>query len=344
MVPVKRLLQSDITKLLVYFALTLAGAAAVSPLLFNLGKFIAEVGETRNLNVVMNWIAQKCAHEEFGYFFKLSLLLCALCLAAPLVSWMRLENAAADPPVSPWRIRLPKHSTASDHGQPLRHNRHGWLHLATGFLLAGSLLTLMVWLLLVTGWFRLEQPDGWLGSLGAALATALLVATVSEWVFRGALLGIFLRSMRPAAALVAVSLVFTAVHFLMTSKGIALRHPDGLDAGFRMLGQLGTQLTNPQVFLPGSVPAFFAGMILAYARYRTASLWLPVGLHAGWLFVHLLFLDLAVAGKGSLPLMQVMIGNDRLSGVLPLCLLVTTGVLVHVFVQISGGWRKLETS
>ena len=89
---------------------------------------------------------------------------------------------------------------------------------------------------------------------------------------------------------------------------------------------------------------FVLGMILAYARYRTASLWLPIGLYAGWLFVRGLFHGLATISENHLSHTGVFIGTDQQSGILPLCFLFATGLLVHVFVQISSRSRESNDS
>jgi len=113
-------------------------------------------------------------------------------------------------------------------------------------------------------------------------ATAGAVAVLEEFLFRGVLLGLCLRSMRPTAAVLASSAVFAAVHFLRVAKpssGTAV----GWLSGFAQL---------PQVFsgapawpLPGwgMLSLLLAGILLAVATLRTRSLFLPVGLHAGWI-------------------------------------------------------------
>ncbi|MCP5535322.1 MAG: CPBP family intramembrane metalloprotease [Akkermansiaceae bacterium] len=339
----KRLIQSDLTKILIFFILTLISAAVVSPWLYNMGKFVAEVGESRNLNVVMNWLAQKCAHAEFPRYFNRALVICALVLAGPFIMWMRLGKDTRQPRPSPWRIKLPKHCTAHDPGQALTRNPHAFLHLVTGFLLTGSLLTLMVWLLLMTGWFSLQHPIDWWLVTRESLGSAVFSAIIEEWIFRGIILGIFLRAMRPAPAIVIVSLFYASIHFLLPPVGVKVINPGDADAGFRMVALVARRFLSPQDFSLGFISLLVVGLILAYARYRTASLWLPIGLHIGWGYVHRIFQIITELSGDHLASAEVIIGADRKSGLLPLSLLIATGLLVHVFVQISEEKRKLRT-
>lgn len=340
MATVKRLLQSDITKTLIFFILTTACAAAITPWLYNAGMMLVEVEATHRTSPVITWLAQKCAHAELPRYFNRAMLLCALLLIGPFIMWMRLGQTGKQPRQSPWRLRLPEHSIAHDHGQPLTRNPRAWLHLTTGFLLAGSLLTLMVWLLLLTGWFSLTHPLDWIEATRESLASAAFAGLVEEWIFRGILLGIFLRSLRPAVAIVSVSLLFAALHFLLPPDGVKVMNPDSLDSGFRMISLIIQRFMHPQTFALSFITLFAMGLILAYARYRTASLWLPIGLHTGWVFVHRIFQHMAELSGKHLAHMEVFIGADRKSGLLPLCLLIATGLLVHVFVQISDESRE----
>jgi membrane protease YdiL (CAAX protease family) len=40
---------------------------------------------------------------------------------------------------------------------------------------------------------------------------------------------------------------------------------------------------QPGLLLGGFATLLLAGLILGYARARTRSLWMPIGLHAGWI-------------------------------------------------------------
>jgi hypothetical protein len=71
-------------------------------------------------------------------------------------------------------------------------------------------------------------------------------------------------------------------------------------------------------------------LVLGHARWRTASLWLPVGLHTGWVFGVFVFKALAIpAGPAGYP-GQLFIGGTLREGLIPTALVIATGLLVHV--------------
>ena len=338
----KRLIQSDITKTLIFFALTVVFGAVISPWLYNLGKFLAEVGESRQFNIVMNWLAEKSGDAGFTSYFICSVVFCALLLAGPFIMWLNLKNRISPPMPSPWSIRLPERTIAPEKGQALCRNPHARLHLATGFLLTGGLLTLAVWILLSIGWFTLNHPVQWWQATSNVLVSAIILAVVKEWLFRGIILGIFMRSMRPAPAIIIVSVIYGWIHFALPPDTLEITEPSKADAGFRMMELVVQNLLSVEAFAFSFVSLVTMGLILAYARYRSSSLWLPIGLHAGWLFSYLSLQQITGFNPDHPPLSALLIGPDGISGILPLCLLITTGLLVHVFVQISDAQRQSE--
>ena len=63
--------------------------------------------------------------------------------------------------------------------------------------------------------------------------------------------------------------------------------------------------------LAGFSTFFCIGWILADARLRTRSLWLPIGLHAGWIFANGVFSKVAHREIVALP----WLGKDLLVGI-----------------------------
>jgi len=76
---------------------------------------------------------------------------------------------------------------------------------------------------------------------------------------------------------------------------------------------------------------FLIGWILADARMQTRSLWLPIGLHAGWIFASGAFSRMAELEVIMLP----WLGRNLLVGIVPLGVggltwLIMRGWLKHV--------------
>jgi membrane protease YdiL (CAAX protease family) len=149
-----------------------------------------------------------------------------------------------------------------------------------------------------------------------ATVTAIVVAVLEEMIFRAALFGIFRKRFSAPAALVLSSAIYASVHFLQKAAAPA---QIGWLSGLAMLPQM---LHGPAGGLP-PVPAFFtllvAGAVLALAYQRTGTLFLSIGLHAGWIFwlKSYGFLTIGIPGAA-----RAFWGGDKLiDGWLPLLLL-----------------------
>ena len=114
------------------------------------------------------------------------------------------------------------------------------------------------------------------------LATASAVAALEEFLFRGVLLGICLRVLRPIQAGLVSAFVFGIVHFLRVAKPAGMAPVDWL-SGFAQLPLAFSSAPAWPLLGWGFLSLVFAGLILAFATLRTRSLFLAIGLHAGWI-------------------------------------------------------------
>jgi len=345
---VKNILQSDVTKLLLYVISCFLLAALLTPWIYNAGMFLAELTTTSNTNPLFDWLGKKASNAEYPTFFKRALLLSALLLLAPLLFALRMSGHPAPLRKSPWTVYLPPRTVAYKEGQPLRNPPFGWIQLLTGFLLAGGLLFAMGLLLVFVGWFQWDEPISWSKALKKSIPPALSASLVEELIFRGALLGIFLRTFRPFWAIVLLSLLFAGLHFLQPPDNIAVfvRSPGPLPEGqvfidpesgaasFELLKLIALRFTNPLPVLYEFAALTAVGLILAYARVATSSLWLPIGLHAGWVFAFKLFNRLADRNSDLDSQYDLYIGHDLKEGLVPLVTLLITAILVHFFIRI----------
>jgi membrane protease YdiL (CAAX protease family) len=115
-----------------------------------------------------------------------------------------------------------------------------------------------------------------------ALLTALTVAILEEIFFRGVIFKGLLEDLKPVAAFALASLFYSAIHFIKPAAEFSL---NGIDpwAGARFLAAAFQSLVDPAL-LPGLFGLFLIGLVLSYAFFRTGSLYLSMGLHAGWVF------------------------------------------------------------
>ncbi|BCX48970.1 abortive infecation protein [Haloferula helveola] len=340
--------QSDVLKVFLYVAAMLVLGAALAPWLYNFGMGLAEVTADKDTNGVVEWLgrAAERSKDNFPRFYDRSVLLAALLLIGPLLSWLRMRRGHERYRDTPWSLRLPDH-VISDRGQPLKKNPQAWAQGFFGFVVAGGLLLISGWVLVRAGFFMwkdaAESTHGvanplvsqieWFRAMKKAVPTALVVSVIEEILFRGILLGIFLRAMRPAAAIGLLSFLFAFVHFLEPPEGVVIADPEASNAGFLLLGQILARFADPLSMVSRFSVLFAVGVVLGVARWRTASLWLPIGLHAGWIFCFALFKASTWPVPGLPEVAQWLVGMSLLEGVLPLAVVVITGLVVAMLTR-----------
>jgi membrane protease YdiL (CAAX protease family) len=209
------------------------------------------------------------------------------------------------------------------------------LALVPGALLAGLYLTFDV--------YRAKQDlVPWL--LLRIAMTAGFVALVEEFLFRGVLLGLAVKAFGRWPAAGGVSLAFAGVHFLRPAK-----HEGAVVewwSGFAQIMGFIDAVPPPWLLLSGFVSLAVAGLILAAATLWTHSLWLAIGLHAGWIFSQQTLQWLARYRAKSPDAFWPWIGPNVVSGavptgLLPLGALVLTGVGLWYYLRnASAHWRN----
>ena len=302
---------SDVFKVWLYAAATVLLGAWTAPLLYNAGKALAEICATKQTNGPLEWLAGICQRTDFPGFFAAGLVISAVLLFLPFMQWLRGGRAAALG--NPWSFRLPECARARAAGQQLVKNPLGLRQSVTGFLLVTALFLMIAGVMVLVGIFEWKYPAESVAKLVLrAFATALGLAVLQEILFRGVAMGIFLRAMRPAAALGMSALLFALVHFLNPPPILNVADPDAAGTGFELLRKIAAQFSEPRIVLGTFTPLLALGGVLAYARWRTASLCLPIGLHAGWIFTNMIL--------GGVPLKQ---------GLAPLAGILIAGVLTH---------------
>lgn len=174
----------------------------------------------------------------------------------------------------------------------------GWRSLlGRGWVLGACSLTLMLSVMVLFGSRRPEASSTGSWDLTRQLVIAFLSGTVVGFIeepfFRGFILRSLFKDMRRSTAVVAMSLFFAIVHFFNASDMPPAQgfHPL---LGFKALAYFFQPLLSPTDVIPGFIGLFLVSIVLAYAYLRTGSLYLSIGLHAGWVFgikAETLFLD-----------------------------------------------------
>jgi membrane protease YdiL (CAAX protease family) len=120
-----------------------------------------------------------------------------------------------------------------------------------------------------------------LGRVANAALTAGTVAIMEELFFRGAIFGALRKSFDWHFALFLSSAIYAMVHFLERSRPV-----ENLTwiSGLVSLGQMLRGFFDLSRLVPAFFSLFLVGWILGLAYQRTGSLYVSIGLHAGWIF------------------------------------------------------------
>lgn len=320
---------SDVLKVWLYTSASILLGVWVSPFLYNAGKALAEVSSVKVTNGPIEWLANLCRAATFPQFFVASMVLSGVVLFVPFVEWLHGGRSHDGAPKRPWQMRLPSGAKTLDNGQRLVKNDLALRHLLRGFFVVVGLFFFLAGVLTAAGIFDWHRPQGALSvMLMWALTLAFGFAALQEFLFRGIAMGIFLRAMRPASALGMSAFLFAVVHFLTPPPGMNVPDPDASGVGFEMFRMLAAQVADPRMFLGGFVPLLTLGGVLAFARWRTASLWLPIGLHAGWIFVNSVMNAMTVTTDQPGSLMWVLSGAALRQGLVPLGGILAAGWMI----------------
>jgi membrane protease YdiL (CAAX protease family) len=290
----------DAARLLAYFALTLLLGAILAPLLFWGGQALAS-----------HRILPFLAAFDFESFFHRALMVAGILLIWPFLRSLQVR-------------RLSDLGLAPDQ-RWLSHLLGGLLFAAIPLLCCGAALVVFhIYSLRVTFSAR---------AVATILGASTVVPIIEELLFRGLILGILLRSGRKYLAMFVTSAFFSVLHFLKapehTSTVVTWM------SGFNSIAHSFAQFSDPMLVAAAFTTLFLLGWILADTRLRTEALWLPIGLHAGWIFGNGLFNRLARRQVLALP----WIGKNLLVGLVPLGVCGITWLLIVLWLNMRKNRR-----
>lgn len=284
----------NLAKLALYFVAIVIGGALLAPILFWSAQTLAAHG-------VFPFLAK----YDFDTFFHRTILVAAVLLLWPL-------------------LRISKVRGLADLG--LAPNPHWARDVGYGVLLSVIPLLFCGALLIALHIYSIRHVFVW-PRLGKVVLATISVPFIEETFFRGLVLGILLRTGRKLLSVVAVSALFAAVHFLKGSEW----EPATVTwtSGFQSIGDAFAGFGDPMMVLAAFATLFLIGCILADARVLTRSLWLPIGLHAGWIFASGLFSWLTRRQMVALP----WLGKNLLIGIIPLGLAGVTWIIMRLWLK-----------
>lgn len=285
----------DLGKILLYFAAVIVLGALLAPPLYWAGHALAARG-------VLPFLGE----TELQKYFNRAVLVAALALLWPMLRWLRLDG---------WR------------GFGLDVNPQWRRHLTIGFGISALCVALLAAGYIAGGVYRWKHTLPW-GKIPPLLLSAAVVALIEEGLFRAGILGLFRRTMKPGAAIIWTSAIFSAVHFLKPSEDVRIETVSWL-SGFALIPHLFHQFAEPLLLLGGFTTIFVLGLMLADVTVRTRSLWMAIGLHAGLVFVKMSFSKLTKREDAHLP----WIGEELQIGLVPVAALLLGWWLARLWIR-----------
>jgi len=284
----------DAARLLVYLLATVILGALLAPPLFWAAQWFVAHG----------WLTF-LGRFDFETFFHRALLIAGLILLWPVARSLSVRNKGdLQIETNPrWRRDL----------------LMGVVFSAIPLLCCGAIL-------LATPTYSIKNTIDW-SQVGRAVAAAAVVPLIEETFFRGLILGILLKSGRRYLAIALTSALYSIVHFL--------KAPDHTStmvtwtSGFNSIGHAFVQFADPMLVAAGFTTLFLIGWILADGRLQTRSLWLPIGLHAGWILTAGAFNKITRHDTTILP----WLGKNLLVGIIPLAVAGVTWLIVTAWLR-----------
>ena len=279
-------------KIIFYLLATLVLGALLAPPLYWGGQWLAHHG-------ILTWLGD----TPFRKFFHRALLVAALVLLWPTARWLQVASVRA---------------------LGLAPNPRRWGDLGAGFAAAFLMMVALTAVLLALHVVALRGHVHPMDFVQIALS-AVVVSLLEEWLFRGAILGLLARTMPRYVALFCTSALFSILHFLKPET--AEPHAIHWLSGFALIPGAFAQFNDPWLLLGGFTTLFAVGWILGFSRLKTRSLWMAVGLHAGWILGMMSF------SKVTRRLMKVeetlpWFGGDLKVGLGSVAVVLLTGLLV----------------
>lgn len=316
--------QSNAFKISVFVVAVCILGALLAPMIYDLGQMLVERGTLKD--GPLNSIHESMERAKFSRYFNRAILVSALLLIFPAILWIRgPKNGCPDEKTGTRSQRLLNWLL-------LKPNSHRFLHLSSGFHFAAGTLLGLGMIYIIVGYYRFwDERDPIIEIFFSAIGSALAVSLLEEFVFRGALFALVLRTVSPLKTLLFLSAFFALVHFLKPPEGLEMPLVTW-STGFWMLGQIFGQFGDWRFLAAEFSLLFTVGLILGYARLKTQSLWLGIGLHAGWVFGIKAYSSIT---RKNAPLAEMLpwAGPNLKIGFWSFVVVLATGVTIWIFLR-----------
>ncbi|MEC5128503.1 type II CAAX endopeptidase family protein [Verrucomicrobiales bacterium BCK34] len=322
--------RSTAFKIAVFLAGTVVIGAILAPFLYWGGKYV--VSEEWLKGGILDSINGSMERGKFPRYFNRSILAGALIMLWPTLKWL---NAGGT-----------KKKQSIYDALLLKRDPRWWKDCLIGFLIAAISLLALGWFYVAQGWYVTGELTKSIPSiLVSALITGFAVGFLEEFVFRGALHAVLAKLLKPKVLFTVIAVFFALIHFFNAPK--TLEVPDiTATSGFWMVGAIFkhffSQFANPYFLFAEFAVLLAIGLILGYTRMKTRSLWLGIGLHAGWVFGVKTLSSTTSRAFGPAEMMP-WLGDSLRVGAVSCIVLCLTGAVIVVWLRKRPGRAFSET-
>lgn len=346
-------------RIALYLAAVLVLGAVLAPGLYFSGKWLAGVlvSFKQSQTPVLGWIAKKLTLHEFDSYYNRAFLISALGLLWPFLRWMGISKNSLGLKPNPLRlmdllsgmvisagILAIMGIALTQAGAFIRKDGADWDGVLTqAFLSAAGASLMEEWIfrgIFLGVALRAAKPWKAIVMVSALFSILHLIQApaldVRDKVLRERLSQMEKQNWTQLAVTHANDPV-KCDWIIDPSMGQFAPSKINAGSGFAMTATIFQKNAKPALFLSEFLTLFAIGLILAHVRVRTASLAMPIGMHAGWIFVNTLYMGSTVpttalkrgkfnlgTGDNAIPL----IGNQLKIGLVPLGVLLITWVAV----------------
>jgi len=309
---VKAFLKNELTRLFLFVVVCLIIGAILAPHLYTWGKSLAYSEGNEWLGSVKGSLER----AKLERFFNRGMMGAAILLLYPFVRSLKDDTRKEVKP--PFSVRL-------------NPRWQGWKDMFMGFTFSAGYMCVFFMLAHQLGWITLDSDYSPGRAVLKAISPAIGASLIEEWLFRGVLFTLLLRSLSVRGTITGLSFFFAVVHFLKPYHGSeTIADPGAWNSGFILLGQIGERFIHPEDFIGVLMTLFLVGVVLGIARHKTGYLWMSIGLHAGWVFALKIYLRLT-NNTGEAP--PVLYGNDIREGIVPMAFVLLTGFSTIMYLR-----------
>jgi membrane protease YdiL (CAAX protease family) len=245
---------SHVAVLLGYFIFVFIGGALISPRLYAAAQFLESISDRFSI----------LADRAFHHFVTGSVILLAVV-------------------AFPWLAKNLGLNSAFVHGFGLTRRHFGESILAFGWSFVAAALLACVLITFEALTLQTNHlAERWIRELRNACLFALIIGTVQEFIFRGAIFGTLRHRGSFLKAALVSSAVYALIHFV--DKPQYAGRWVQWNSGFVVLGQTFNGIANFESVVPTFVNFVLLGILLALLLERTGSLIPCIALHSGLIF------------------------------------------------------------